>query len=656
MHNPKQSLFFDFHTQPALPDVGAGFDVEHFTDRIRACKANYIVFPAKCNMGMAYYETHAGIRHPSLTYDLFGRLVESCKQKDIAISAYINVGLSHEQALRHRDWALVWPEGYVHRPNPLDHFFRYMCYDTPYGDWILEIVREVVSGYPVDGLFLDCFGVYPCVGVECVQGMKDRGWNPLDPRAQRMHAHERELRMARRIVETARSIRPDLLFFFNGIPPEAQQDFCTHFEFECLPTGGWGYDLLPLYARYLRTLGKPVLNMTGRFHRSWGDFGGLRTQASLDYDLLNGLANGMRPMVGGHMHPRGDADDAVFDLIENAYQRTSELMPWTDAAEAVADVGVIIPSHGLGYVDIQRYEQGQALLKGAARMLGELNVQFDVLSYQRPWDGYSVLVLPDQITLDAEAKTKLRAHLDRGGAILATGWSGLNPERQGFVFPEWGVRFESDDPFDPAFYQVGPRLAEGIPALRHNFYSTGVHVTAQPGTDVLAHIVAPYFNRHWDGEHHFLYLPPDRITDRPAVTLRGRVGYISHAVFTGYHDNAPVPLRQMVGNLLRMLLPDPQVRAPDLPSFTRVTVMQQTGRRMVHVLSYVPERRGPSMDMIEEPIDLCNVSIALRKDGQTPKKVYLAPSQEVLPVEESDGYLHVTIPKVPGHALVVFEN
>ncbi len=112
----------------------------------------------------------------------------------------------------------------------------------------------------------------------------------------------------------------------------------------------------------------------------------------------------------------------------------------------------------------------------------------------------------------------------------------------------------------------------------------------------------------------------------------------------------------MVGNLLRMLLPDPLVRAPDLPSFARVTVMQQTRRRMVHVLSYVPERRGPSMDMIEEPIDLCNVSIALRKDGQTPKKVYLAPSQETLPVEESDGYLHVTIPKVPGHALVVFEN
>jgi hypothetical protein len=313
MHMPKWSLFFDFHTMPAVPDVGAGFDVKAFTDRVKACGVDYMVFPARCNLGMAYYNTKVGIRHDSLQYDLLGRLADACRKRGIAFTAYFNVGLSHEEALRHRDWCTLWPEGQTYQPDRLSSFFRTMCYNTPYGDHVLAMIREIVSGYPVAGLFLDCMGLFSCIGGECVRGMKERGMDPLDPRQVARFAHETRARMARRIAETARSVRPDLMLYFNGVPWEEQGEVGTYLEYECLPTGGWGYEHLPLYSRHLRTFGKPVLNMTGRFHRSWGDFGGLRTEASLEYDCLYGLANGMRPTVGGHAHPRGDMQHAVFE-------------------------------------------------------------------------------------------------------------------------------------------------------------------------------------------------------------------------------------------------------------------------------------------------------------------------------------------------------
>src|SRR5688572_3870079 len=97
-HKPKRGIFYDFHTMPASPDIGANFDSEAVVDRIKACDADYIVFHARCNLGMAYYDTKVGIKHPSLKYDLFGRLAEACRQRGIMISAYINVGLSHEEA------------------------------------------------------------------------------------------------------------------------------------------------------------------------------------------------------------------------------------------------------------------------------------------------------------------------------------------------------------------------------------------------------------------------------------------------------------------------------------------------------------------------------------------------------------------------------
>ncbi|MFC1453509.1 hypothetical protein ACFLSJ_09230, partial [Verrucomicrobiota bacterium] len=161
---------------------------------------------------------------------------------------------------------------------------------------------------------------------------------------------------------------------------------------------------------------------------------------------------------------------------------------------------------------------------------------------------------------------------------------------------------------------------------------------------------------HWDGEHGFLYMPPDKTTDRPAVTLNGSIGHISHAVFKGYHDSAPVPLRQMVANVLKRLLPEPVAVADGLPSFGRLTVTEQDGRRMVHVLSYVPERRGPNMDMIEEPVELRDVAVRLRVDGLPPQRAYLAPQREELRFRIEDGYAVTTIPRVPGYAMVVFEE
>ncbi|NCP34951.1 MAG: hypothetical protein GW867_33575, partial [Armatimonadetes bacterium] len=86
--------------------------------------------------------------------------------------------------------------------------------------------------------------------------------------------------------------------------------------------------------------------MTGRFHRSWGDFGGIRTEASLEYDCLHGLAMGMRTTVGDHFHPRGDINHAVFDLIERVYRRLQKLEPWLDGAQAEAEIAVVAPEPG----------------------------------------------------------------------------------------------------------------------------------------------------------------------------------------------------------------------------------------------------------------------------------------------------------------------
>ena len=77
---------------------------------------------------------------------------------------------------------------------------------------------------------------------------------------------------------------------------------------------------MPVMAHYVRTLGDmPVLNMTGRFYE-WGYFGGLLPEESIKSELLYGLANTMRPNIGGHFHPRGDYETPVLNRIEKIYK------------------------------------------------------------------------------------------------------------------------------------------------------------------------------------------------------------------------------------------------------------------------------------------------------------------------------------------------
>jgi len=661
MHSPKWSIFYDFHTQVAQPDVGESFDAEEFTGRLRECGVDFIVFHARCNLGMAYYDTKVGIRHPSLKYDLIGRMVEACRRSGIAMSVYFNVGLSHEEGLLHRDWLKVQPEGHVYAPDRMNHFFRLMCPNSGYAEHLLEMIREVVRGYPVAGLFLDCMNNIPCVGVECIREMKERGIDWQDAGQVAEFARVSKVRMAQRIRDAALGVRKDLMLYFNGVSAEEQAGIGTYLEYECLPTGGWGYEVLPVYSRYLRNLGKQVLNMTGRFHRSWGDFGGIRSEAGLEYDCVYGLANGLRPTVGDHYHPRGDINPAVFGLVRGIYGRLQRLEPWIEGAVPAVDAAVVATGpEGLG---------GGVI--GATRMLCELKAQFDVVTPAARWNDYRLLVLPDSVTLNESMAGRVGEHLSRGGAVIASYRSGLDPARRGFVLPEWGVRYLGEDPVvnekwekgqasgfpvpEPAYFVPRGRLAAGLPEMPVNCYERGSVVEAQAGSEVLAQVVSSYFPRHWDGEHHHLYIAPDRVTDRPMVTQTARVAYISHPWFTSYYRYAPLPVRTAVGNLLWGLLPEPLVRVEGLPSFGRAMVTRQATRRMVWLTAYVPERRGLSIDMIEEPIALRDVVVRLRLDGGALQRAYLAPAETALECRVAGGYATVTVPEFRGYAVVVFE-
>ena len=358
----------------------------------------------------------------------------------------MNIGLSHEDALRHREWCVLNQEGRTYGEDRLNSFFRQMCYNTPYADQQEAMVREVAANYPSAGFFFDCIYTQPCVGVECLEDMRERGVDWTDEQQLHDYNIQKHVRMIRRLADAAREINPELLIYCNGLGYEAQEEIGNYLEFECLPTGGWGYESLPMGARHLRTLGKPVLNMTGRFHKSWGDFGGIRTEPSLEYDCLYGMANAMRTTIGDHFHPRGDINQPVFDLYRRIYSRLQRYEPWLDGAKAVTEAAVVWPAAYPGYEwrapsRWETFTRFLSSIKGATRALCELKWQFDLVTTYPDWSSYELLILPDWVALEGEIAGDARHALPEGRAVRGARWHrGPRGDRGSVLQPPLGWR------------------------------------------------------------------------------------------------------------------------------------------------------------------------------------------------------------------------
>lgn len=647
-HQPKYCLFYDNHTMKAVPDVGKNFDADAFTDRVKRCGVDYLIFHARCNQGLAYYDTGIGTKHPSLRYDLFGSLSDACNKKGIALAAYFNAGISSEEGLLYRDWTTLYFDGRSLREPRLTPHVRTMCYNSGYRDHLISMVKEVVSNYAIAGLMIDCLISYPCVCPVCVKGMKEKGIDWSDPDSVTSFSEASAIRLAKDIAEEARKINPGLLISNNYPPYEELKGINNYYDVICLPASD-GYEFMPVVAHYVRTLGNmPVINMTGRFY-DWGDFGGLLPEEAIRSELLYGLANGMRPSIGGHFHPRGNLETAVLDRIEKIYTGLQTKEEWYNNAKPVTDIAVVYPKA----IDHLRND---VELRSAVRMLCELKQQFDVVTLSSDWSKYQVLIFPDSVIFTGEIAKRVKTHIDAGKPVISTGISGLNTQKTAFELEEeWGVEYLGENDFNPAYLTVRKRFDAGLPGMPLSLYSSGIDVWPLTGTKVGAWLIKPYQNRDWDGDYAIVYNPPQKVTDKPALTINDNVAHFSHRIFSGYFDKASVELRRLFSNVLNMLHRAPVLKTENLPAFARVFVTEQPGRRMVHLLSYLPEMRGGTQ-IIEEGIELSNIKVMLWDENKTIKKVYLAPEKIELSFKHVKGYAEVIIPKSRGYSLIVFEE
>ena len=500
--------------------------------------------------------------------------------------------------------------------------------------------------------------------------MKANGLDPLkeeDRKESSRLALEKYYRMT---TEAAKSLDSNMPVFHNaGHIPRGRRDilpYFSHMELESLPTGGWGYDHFPMSAKYACNLPYDFLGMTGKFHTTWGEFGGYKHPNALRYECAAMLAFGAKCSVGDQLHPNGTLDESTYHIIGEAYRDVRDKESWCLGSTQVFDLAVLSSEAESGtHRDAPSDE-------GACRVLLESHFLFGLIDRTMDFAAYKALVLPDDIRIDAELKTKLDAYVAQGGKLILSGESGLWKDRGEFAL-DLGAEYERLSPYFPPndepnrghdYVLPAKELRAGFVNVPQVMYERSHRIRATKGQS-LGQIFDPYFNRNWE---HFCSHQHTPNQEQPSGfdcgVRHGNILYFAHPVFRHYRAYGAVAYREFIVNAIHAFLGDAPRVSTNLPSTARLSLTHQAAekRHILHLL-YAPTvsrggvmqlsggnaSGGRSVEVIEDLPSLHDVEVTLQLPVKSAK---LVPQGGEVAIEKSGDRVTLRLPKFSCHQMI----
>lgn len=665
-----RQIHLDFHTSPAIPGIGKGFDKQQYQETLKKGHVDSITTFALCHHGWSYYDTKVGKRHPELDFDLLRAQFDASKEIDVNVPIYLTAGVHSMMAEEHPEWREVSADGSYAgwTTSPLKPGFKTMCFNTPYLDHLCEQIREVVALFPnCDGIFLDIISQGPCCCEYCMESMQEKGFDPEKDEDRKAHAAQVLENYYIQTTKAATDADPNMPIFHNsGHITRGKNDilkYFSHLELESLPTGGWGYDHFPMSAKYCKKIDKDFLGMTGKFHTTWGEFGGYKHPNALRYECAAMLAFGSKCSVGDQLHPNGILDDSTYSIIGEAYKEVEEKEAWCDDTINIADIAVLSS-------DAVNQCRDSAADIGVCRVLLESHYLFDMIDADMAFDGYKMLILPDDIRISDELKMKLDAYLAAGGKLMLTGDSGLNEDGTEFQF-DIGAKFAGKNDFEPDYLMPIDELQAEFLNSPLVMYCTSNKINVDQGRS-LGKVENSYFNRsykHYCSHQHTPNNPEDCQYD--CGSLNGNILYLAHPVFSIYRGLGAVAYKQYAVKAIDMLLGEDKSLTVNLPSTARISLMDQTkeNRSILHLLYANTINRGGAMqlsggnleskarsvEVIEELLPLRDIEVTL-KSAKPVKKVTLEPQGQELDFTQNGDEISLKIDEFSCHQMVVLHH
>ena len=202
-------------------------------------------------------------------------------------------------------------------------------------------------------MFFDIILTPDCVCPACLATMAEQGLDPEKPADRLKNDEWVNERFRREMSAALRAEFPGVRIFYNcgHIHKQGPQRFDDLYAISssraCPPAAG-ATTIFPRAPATRRRSASTSSSHTGKFHTSWGEFGGFKHPDALEYEAAQMVALGAKCLVGDQLHPDGAINPDTYASIAPAYARIEKLEPYLEGARQISEiadpVGRVLPS------------------------------------------------------------------------------------------------------------------------------------------------------------------------------------------------------------------------------------------------------------------------------------------------------------------------
>lgn len=589
-HFPKKRILFDWHIPDFLPEVV--LNCEEYVKKVIETGTECVVLMAKSDFGCSYYSTDISPRHRTLNEDIFEKIVPPLKKKGISVLAYYNVIYDNFWGEKEPDWRQVDSAGNKIR-HPIG--YRVMCMNSPYRNIVFKKLQEIISKYPVDGIWLD--GTYFLIDGCFCKFCREKFFNKYgieltpelinkDSECKKKHAEfKRDSRKDfwEDVRKSIISIKKDLIIGGNSIgdfynPDPRLSEICDFNSREMHPPD---FLAASIDASYFQSQEIPFERMVPETIGSWGDWTVLpeRTMFTM---VSQTLARGGGVCIGHVAYPSGDykgkVAEPVWNLIQNSWKWADRIYNYCTGTNPlpVAAILCCLREYWEKWQSTPLDYLFQMKIYGAASIFHRGHIIYDIIDerFLKKIDRYEIVYLPDCQCLTDGELLLIKDYVANGGKLLITLSSVILDSQSGiYIAPTFqeitGCKIEGEFPYTDCYIdEINSLINEEIPEMpllvrtgqygKPNFFRP-LCVKPFKNSKVMAYMVEPIIETEYGTDHHIYHLhaPPCKKTEWPAIIHhrigKGEVIFSPLPIEVAYWQRKDPHLQKLILNCLKYI-------------------------------------------------------------------------------------------------------
>ena len=637
----------------------ASFDPQAYVDALVKGNVSCAMVYANSHAGYCYWPSPSGNMHPGLKgRDIFGEITRLCHERGIDVILYYSVIYDNWVYDGEPLWRLRRADGTTSREDGkggVGSRYGLICPNAEdYRTFTDRQLKSLAERYRFESVFFDMtFWPAVCYCDHCQRRWADKGMGfmprVIDWNDARWNA-----------FQTAREDwLNEFAFFCTDAIKRYKPGVTVNHQFSSI-TQGWVRGVTEKHTDACDYVGgdfyagateqslicKLFRSLTGSFEfhttrcTDLSDHTTMKSPEHIELQSRIALAHGGAFLFIDAIDPEGTLNPDIYDRLSVILKGFQAYEPYI-GGELIADAAILFDMNS----KIDPADNGKHVTEGsgsvphidavigAAKALKESHIPYTVIGARNLKDAinkYRVIIVPDAIRLPDEAANDLRAYVNAGGRMYASGRTGLTNLRDVL-----GIDQHIGETAEPLTYMAPSSGAEILMSGASAKYPLTILSAQQlvkplPGTTTLAAITLPYTNPSDPSRFSSIHSnPPGIPTEYPALLIRsqgaGRTIWAAGSIERRGERAHMDTFVDLVKALLYTMPSVPSVVVEAPPAVEAVCFRQEDGV-LVNVLNVQPAL---------PPVTAYGVKISVNlKNSKCVEKVVLLPEGQDVPFEE----------------------